>query len=497
MPRRRRTAQELRQPRPSLPESVPSEYRGLAGFIAKDPEAFFKGAATMPFTVAPDLLGMATEATGALSKFVSERTGLPAVQFGRISGDPIREMVGLDPTSPQGIAGETVSPVGTVAKVLSAAGKSVMAGAKLAAGTDLPAHLAMTLFHGTPHKFKKFDLSKIGTGEGAQTFGYGLYFAESPGVAGSYKNALAAPAVNVDGTIIRAREMQPRQAVAYSAASEGSDALEDLIAAKKRRLAEGDPNVREEDIVFAESLRGKKIKREDQSHLYEVEIPDEITDTMLDWDAPLSEQRRLQDTVGTPEQLANRSFFSSDRHRELMEIQDTLGVDQSQNVRKELAQFVKDMKNATGEDVYRMLSRDLGGDEAASAFLKEKGIPGIRYYDAQSRFPERTVQQIEDQIRHYKNLIAQSGDSPRTKRVNAARRGEIETLERRLEEGTTGTRNVVVFNPDDITQVKRDGKLVYEAQPTTSTKQKKARGGRVLPAQMNALRYVSNSYAQR
>ena len=30
----------------------------------------------------------------------------------------------------------------------------------------------------------KFDLSKIGTGEGAQVYGHGLYFAENPAVSG-------------------------------------------------------------------------------------------------------------------------------------------------------------------------------------------------------------------------------------------------------------------------------------------------------------------------
>ena len=34
------------------------------------------------------------------------------------------------------------------------------------------------LKHGTPHDFTKFQLEKIGTGEGAQAFGYGLYFTE-------------------------------------------------------------------------------------------------------------------------------------------------------------------------------------------------------------------------------------------------------------------------------------------------------------------------------
>ena len=33
--------------------------------------------------------------------------------------------------------------------------------------------VGMTVFHGSPHLFEKFDLSKIGTGEGNQSYGRG------------------------------------------------------------------------------------------------------------------------------------------------------------------------------------------------------------------------------------------------------------------------------------------------------------------------------------
>ena len=33
-------------------------------------------------------------------------------------------------------------------------------------------------YHGTPHKVDRFRTDKIGTGEGAQAYGWGLYFAE-------------------------------------------------------------------------------------------------------------------------------------------------------------------------------------------------------------------------------------------------------------------------------------------------------------------------------
>ena len=44
----------------------------------------------------------------------------------------------------------------------------------------------MTVWHGSPYKFKAFNASKIGTGEGAQAFGHGLYVAENPKVAEDY-----------------------------------------------------------------------------------------------------------------------------------------------------------------------------------------------------------------------------------------------------------------------------------------------------------------------
>ena len=42
---------------------------------------------------------------------------------------------------------------------------------------------AITTYHGSPHDFDEFDMSKIGTGEGAQAYGHGLYFAENENVA--------------------------------------------------------------------------------------------------------------------------------------------------------------------------------------------------------------------------------------------------------------------------------------------------------------------------
>ena len=59
------------------------------------------------------------------------------------------------------------------------------------AGMKTPAaagQMGALVFHGSPHKFDRFDSSKIGTGEGAQAYGHGLYLAENPKTAAAYSD---------------------------------------------------------------------------------------------------------------------------------------------------------------------------------------------------------------------------------------------------------------------------------------------------------------------
>jgi hypothetical protein len=54
-------------------------------------------------------------------------------------------------------------------------------------------------FHGSPHKFDKFSMDAIGTGEGAQAYGHGLYFADSEDLAKGYREALTEGRFEVNG----------------------------------------------------------------------------------------------------------------------------------------------------------------------------------------------------------------------------------------------------------------------------------------------------------
>jgi hypothetical protein len=73
---------------------------------------------------------------------------------------------------------------------LGAAGYAMtggLAGAPVRNGEAILGAGPIRAYHGSPHDFERFDLSKIGTGEGAQSQGAGLYFTDSQRLASAYR----------------------------------------------------------------------------------------------------------------------------------------------------------------------------------------------------------------------------------------------------------------------------------------------------------------------
>lgn len=106
----------------------------------------------------------------------------------RSSGNtPSTIAAGLKPeTFRNSISGETLFSNGSDSKTAAAS-----AALERAVGKDPPN--GFDVWQGSPHDFapspgQHFDSSKIGTGEGAQAFGHGLYFAEKENVAKSYSS---------------------------------------------------------------------------------------------------------------------------------------------------------------------------------------------------------------------------------------------------------------------------------------------------------------------
>jgi hypothetical protein len=136
---------------------------------------------------------------------------------------------------------------------------------------------AIKVYHGSPHKFDKPDSSKIGTGEGAQAYGHGLYWAETPEVASTYKGGAAIQ-------VHQRPENRGGKWVGQALAPDGSP------------LGKGIFDTKQEAIDFA-SKAAKKFP--DSGNLYEANLrwPDparEAKDPLsakhfLDWDAYISE----------------------------------------------------------------------------------------------------------------------------------------------------------------------------------------------------------------
>ena len=219
--------------------------------------------------------------------------------------------------------------------------------------------LGKTVWHGSPHTFEKFDLSKIGTGEGAQAYGHGLYFAESPGTARSYQESLSTGPERflVGGKEVLRREAKgpmldvsdPKTAAIFYAAREGDK------GARKYFKTQGSWG--EKALAELDAMKGQTITNELPGSLYKVDLPDEQIAKMLDWDKPLSEQPEYVQNILNPI-LENKRI-----------------------------EFPNMSQDPTGNILYNMIGGNVGAEaqKHSSDVLNQQGIPGIQYLDQASR----------------------------------------------------------------------------------------------------------------
>lgn len=237
----------------------------------------------------------------------------------------------------------------------------------------------MTAYHGTPHDFDKFDSSKIGTGEGAQAYGHGLYFAESPDVARGYQTRIAGGSW-VDKRGIKKQTNQIAQDVIDQARRDGLGVLEAdeaagfwSIVARDGDKASGTPGY----ASIKKVLDDQGIKFQQEGKLYHVDIPDEAIDKMLDWDKPLSQQ---------PEAVRAAFANAADdlRYGPLKKNAPILDPNDKYTTAGDAYKALALHLNG-GSRVSRMGGSVDGADKMASEYLKSIGIPGIRYLDGGSR----------------------------------------------------------------------------------------------------------------
>jgi hypothetical protein len=270
-----------------------------------------------------------------------------------------------------------------------------------------PVMQQLDVYHGTPHKFPateanplgEFDASKIGTGEGAQAYGHGIYYAESPTVAKSYATAGVKDEEGAAAHYLKIYKDPERAAQSIL-----EEHPKDRVTERSRLFAE----------KTAEILRSGKTLT---GNLYKADLPDEMIDRMLDWDKPLSEQspavrKSLKDAGFTkvaddiesaylaslpPEaqelalKMINGPYeevISHDSRKRGANLHAAKNWDKLERLapgieHNEIFRIRNWYANKNAPDFYSGLSQK--SDQEASERLRQAGIMGIKYLDAGSR----------------------------------------------------------------------------------------------------------------
>ena len=239
-----------------------------------------------------------------------------------------------------------------------------------------------TAWHGSPHRFDEFSTEAIGSGEGAQVYGWGLYFADKEGVANHYRRALTRhgqPRVEalsdaeqgaLTGQVAYVIDLIGKQ---YQGAERGEQLerklIEPLVAEREqikrdatRFGPDGDGlNERRRQYINRQLRALRKIRAADNYAVtppetgatYRVELAPKDSEYLF-WDRPLALQpKKVRDAINA---VWAREFPGETMNRE-----------------------------ESGGEAYRMLGRVLGSDRAASEALLAEGVRGVKYLDQSSR----------------------------------------------------------------------------------------------------------------
>ena len=234
--------------------------------------------------------------------------------------------------------------------------------AETAMADDIKSRL-MTVYHGSGAKFDSFDHNFMGTGEGAQAYGWGSYVTEVKEIGKTY-------AESTSGNIFRSGfgDFYLREIRNGLAEGKQFDEVKEKLLAHHAGMYEkagGNTDMYGDFISDYETLQQLKESDLPKRNLYTVEIPDNDGKNYLDWEKEVDRDmsKRLS------EQLFNDIL-----------INDKKGSYQD-DVEKEMLQ--RDIEDSfesvrTGKDLYKAISLYIG-EEAASEFLSRAGFVGISY----------------------------------------------------------------------------------------------------------------------
>jgi hypothetical protein len=421
----------------------PRQRRKLIENLIGSPEAAQYIAKTLYETLVPDYLRPKSDAqaNAAMRQFQDAPAGakVPQVENDLLEAAP-RAMADM-------LIGGGMGGAGKAAAALPLAA--------LRRGVVKEAPQGIRAYHGSPHDFDKFDISKIGTGEGAQAYGHGLYFAERPEVARDYRTRLTPYGkLDIGGQSVTTSEMPEgaRKVAAQLLVSKGFEGADARFAAHNldRSLFKDfsrDDVIREIDNLLSQGAKSP-------GRMYEVNIranPEQF----LDWDRPLGQQAPVVDQLRgrlpqAVQSVTQRTIGPSGDWEYSPRLTGSLLYDRLVNEVDKSAVLAG--KPNTSANVGKMAATDV---------LHEAGIPGIKYLDQGSRnpgFSSLKPAQLDARIETLQADIASGGGDQKLMRDRLA------MLERERDTYRNQTHNYVLFD-DSIVEILRKYGLAGLAIP--------------------------------
>lgn len=276
----------------------------------------------------------------------------------------------------------------------------------------------VSAYHGSPHRFNKFTTAKMGTGEGEQAFGWGLYFTTLRDVAADYAKGNR---TNRNNRFINLAYKDFDLTNPVGVRNFFEDQLDDLY--------EYDPEQAEELATFINWLDGKikdgatnTLDLIEEGNVYSVTLhkgkkPSEYD--WLDWYGPVTEDQMAKIENEVVRVMSNPKNLESFNLRENIRISDRYDVDQyegrsgwivgdtsrmedpdggfleSFKTKEEADKYAQRLNildtQFKGSEVYEALKNEYSAQEASMILLKA-GIDGVKYPAESLSNPDYTLE---------------------------------------------------------------------------------------------------------
>lgn len=250
-------------------------------------------------------------------------------------------------------------------------------------------------WHGSPHDFDKFDLGAIGTGEGNQVHGWGLYFAKKKSVSRNYQKELAKRLGTTDPKLFKVEIPDQKTMLDEDKyfKEQNKDVIDKIVTATNSL----DIDKRKALLEYYKEHQSYTTNREYEKILGKIQEIKRGQEYLAD--ALLNNVHKIKEKIAretAAEYGYNFDELKADSTLEMAkklfgEMNEKLSVlekEKETEWAKEKTRQDKILENIgntfikapyTGRDVYLALSKAFGGDKGASEFLNSIGVNGITY----------------------------------------------------------------------------------------------------------------------